>query len=142
MTWERPHESREGYLANSTHWNESRASGKMHRKRIEGVSKLLGLPSRPGDGGTSLVNEGPSLPSRQVWNTRPACAKENHGTIVPGLSESQQRRRPVIGSPGKLGRSCCPRPLKLAPRGRLEYHTASEKHELDWLLPVDPLSGQ
>lgn len=60
------------------------ASGKMHGRLVEGVSKLLGRPCRPGDGGTSLASEGASLPFRQAWTARPVCAKENHGTIVPG----------------------------------------------------------
>lgn len=63
------------------------------------------------------MSEGASLPFRQAWTTLPECAEENHGTIVPGAPRAQ-RRRPAIGSPGKLGRSCCPRPLKLAPRAR------------------------
>lgn len=60
------------------------ASGKTHGRRMEGVSKLLGRPSRPREGETSLESE--ARPCRHVrpGPLDPIAQRKNHGTIVPG----------------------------------------------------------
>lgn len=116
MTWEEAHESREDHPVNGTDWNESMASGKMHGRRVERVSKLLGRRRRPGDGGTSLVSEGRPCGSARPGPVDPDCAEDDHGTIVLDPPGTNNGIRTAVGSDGRLRRICRPRPPKTAPR--------------------------
>lgn len=138
MTWGEAHDSREDHQEDGTHWNESMASGKMHGRRIEGVSKLLGRRSRPSDGGTSLVSEGrPCHRARpgpvelvaQRKTTAPSCQALRDPTTAPAVDRQPWEWVGAV----VLARSKSPR----APA--VEYHPVSGQHGLSWSLPVDLL---